>query len=197
MAVETLLTTLERAATEAAERVKADALAEARTLVESAAAEAERRRTRALAEVADRAHADTARAAAEATRALRGELLARRAAVVNRVLETARARLVRLPPEAYAGAIGPLIDATVAYLRGQPAELVCQPELAPPVQAALDPESSITVQGVATAGPGLWGRSADDRVTVDNTLPALLDRRRPELAIAIARRLEEDGDAVG
>jgi vacuolar-type H+-ATPase subunit E/Vma4 len=197
MAVETLLQTLEQAATAQADHTLAEARARAEALVRDATVDAERRRALVLDEVRARARLASDRAFAEATRALKERLLSARTAVVAQVLARAGARLSTLEGSAYPWRIEPLVESTLAYLAGAPAALSCRPDVAARVEAASAGRGEIEISASPEAAAGVLGRSADGRVTVDNTLVALLERRRPELAIAIARRIEEGADALG
>ncbi len=197
MALETLLQTLEQAAAAQADRTLAEAKAEAAALIRDATAEAERQRALVLEEVRARARLASDRAFAEETRALKERLLSARTAVVDRVLARAGARLSTLEGSAYAWRVERLVESTLAYLAGAPAALSCRPDVAAQVESAAAGRGEIEISATPEAAAGVLGRSADGRVTVDNTLVALLERRRPELAIAVARRVEEGVDALG
>jgi vacuolar-type H+-ATPase subunit E/Vma4 len=65
------------------------------------------------------------------------------------------------------------------------------------VAAAAPDPGNLRINPAPDVAPGIVGRAEDGSVIVDNSLPVRLARRRPDLAIALLRRLEEATDAVG
>jgi vacuolar-type H+-ATPase subunit E/Vma4 len=57
--------------------------------------------------------------------------------------------------------------------------------------AHCDGAPDLQVEEAADADAGLLGETLDGRLVVDNRLSALLARRRAELSVAVARRLED------
>ncbi|MGE0440464.1 MAG: V-type ATP synthase subunit E [Gemmatimonadales bacterium] len=194
MALAELLARLESEAQTEAARIASDAAARAREIADAGSARLERER-RAATERLHRTREDAVRRGlAAAERSARERRLTARAAAVDRILAAARGTLQSVPAERYAALIPELVADTVRYLEGRAAVLTCPADAAPRVAALA---AGATVESPPGALPGILGRTADGRVTVDNTLAARLDRRQADLAIALAARLEGGADALG
>lgn len=197
MAIDELLTVLEREAEAEAARLIATAEAEALAIEREATARVERDRTAAVERLALTEAGLTRRALASAERRRRERTLAARAAAIDRVFAAARFRLDRLPLERWRNGLGDLVAETIRYLEERPCLLECRPEAAALVETLLADRTGVRVASARTAAPGILGRTEDGVVTVDNTLPERLGRDRAELAIALAARMEEATGAVG
>lgn len=188
MAIEALLELLEREARAQADAVAAAARDRVAELEARTAAEAERRRAMARSRLEAEARDAERRSLAAAARRHREELLAARAAALDRVFAAAAVRLATLPVERYRERIPDLVRSTLPYLEGAPAVLEVRRDAAPLLSAAAG--GSVRVVSREDAPAGLRGRSEDGRVVVDNTLPARLARLAPDLAIGLAARIE-------
>ena len=74
------------------------------------------------------------------------------------------------------------------YLERGPAVLQSPPDAAPAAAAAIQDLPDLRVEP-ADVPAGVTGRSADGRVVVDNTLAAILARRRADLSIGLGARI--------
>lgn len=137
-----------------------------------------------------------ARQVAGARARAREQLLQVRTTLLARVFDRASALLGGMVASGYAPIIGPLARDAARYLEGEPAVLLCPPDAAAALADAVLDLPNLTVQSAGVPA-GVTGRSADGRVVVDNSLPALLSRRRAELVIGLAARIEGSDDALG
>ncbi|HMU62251.1 MAG TPA: V-type ATP synthase subunit E family protein, partial [Gemmatimonadales bacterium] len=119
----------------------------------------------------------------------RARFLAVRADVLDQVFELGTARLKALPITQYAAGAGPLALEAVRYLEGNRAVLLSPADAVSATAAAVLGVPDVVVESADVAA-GVTGRSADGRVTVDNTLVAILARRRADLAIDLCARIE-------
>lgn len=175
-----------------------DADAESTAILDAARAEAARldeaavrdRSARLAAELADarRAREDAAHGAiAEATRRLRGEMLAARAEMLERVRAAVVERAARAPIAAIADR---LVDAALAAAGDRAARVRCAPELADRARRHAPDGAEVAVDGVR----GVIVELAGDRGEVEATLAACVERAWPELAIAAVARIDGEGD---
>jgi len=196
MSIDALLLHLEEDADREAARLRAEADARAAAHEARAEAEAERRRARHLERVTLERRTALERRVAAARVDARARFLAARERLLDRVFARAADDLERLPVDRYAGSVGALAVDAARYLEGEPAVLRSPPDAVGPTTEAVRALPKLTVQG-ADAPAGVTGQSEDGRVTVDNTLRAILARRRPDLAIALTARIEGGNDALG
>lgn len=196
MAVEALLAALEQDAHAEAARVRAGAQERAAALIARAAAEVDRRWAVTLERLTDERRVAWNREAAAAERALRRGVLEARAATIDRVFSRARERLARLDASRYADLVPDLVRGALAYLETRDAEVVCPEDARAAVEAAARGNGEVRVASAPDARPGVLARSLAGDVVVDNTFVARLERMRPDLAIALAARLEGP-DALG
>jgi vacuolar-type H+-ATPase subunit E/Vma4 len=194
VSVETLLTWLERDAAAECARIATAAEDEAAEIERQAVASAEQ----VLAAEAERARAETERAIARSlsavTRRQRERMLRARADLVDRTFAAAARTLAVLPLDRYRHRLDGLIDETLRYLEGSPATLRCPLEVAPIAREVTAGRGMVSIDPLADAAAGVIGTSADGAVTVDNTWPSRLARRRADLAIALVHRITEPGD---
>lgn len=189
--MEELLAALEREARESAEATVEAARVEVARIRERAAAEAARLRAEHLGRVEAEEHARSARALVEARRRARGAVLTARAALLERVFERARLGL----PAALSSAptrrrLARDAREALRFLPPGGAVLECPPTLADETRAAVADRPGVRVEPREGAAPGIVLRGTDPAApAVDDTLPARLERWRPELAIAVVRRL--------
>jgi len=190
MSIDALLRHLEEDAGREAARVRQEADTRGADLVARAEADAARQRAMHLDRLAAQRRAEHARRLAAARVQARAQFLGVRLDVLDGVFAGASALLTRMPIERYAGSVGTLAADAARYLEGAPAALQSPPDAAAAVAAAVQGLPNLTV-APAEVPAGVTGRSADGRVVVDNTLVAILARRRAELAIGLAARIEE------
>jgi vacuolar-type H+-ATPase subunit E/Vma4 len=190
VSIDALLSLVGRQADTEAGALLAAAEARARAIIAAAEAQVATRRERELARVAgERRHA-MACATAAAARGHREAWLRERDRVLDRVFAEAGQALAVAGLERYERHLGPAVDDTLRYLERLPSVLRCRPEAAPVVQRLVAGRADVTVEASAEASAGILGEAADGSVVVDNTLTAWLARRRPELAAALAARLD-------
>lgn len=196
MSIEALLLQLEREADREAARMRGEAEERAARILDRADADARRRRTLHLEQAAGRLRADSERRVAASRAGAREEFLEARGAVLARVFDLATEALERMPVSRYADGLGPLATDALRFLERDAAVLQVPPEAVPVARAAIGGHAGSTIEA-AEMPAGVVARSVDGRVTVDNTLAAILRRSQPDLAGRITAWIEEGGHAVG
>lgn len=191
MSIDALLSLLGRQADAEVNAVLAAAEAKARAILAAADAQVALRREQDAARVTDASRHAIARATTAAARRHRETWLRERERVIDRVLAEASRVLATASLERYQAILDAAVDETLRYLEGVPAVLRCRPDAASRVEGRVAGRAGVTVSPDAGARAGVAGEAADGSVVVDNTLTAWLTRRRPELAAALAARLEE------
>lgn len=189
MSIDALLLHLEEDATREAARIRSAAAAAAAEIVARAEADAGRRRALHLERVAADRRSAGERQVAAARATARDQFLRVRAALLDRVFARAAVLLDATPAERYAAHVGALARDAARYLEGAPAVLECPEDAATALVQAVHGLADVTVRA-APVSAGVTGKSADGRVVVDNSLRALLARRRAELAIDLSARIE-------
>lgn len=190
MSIDALLLHLEEDAGREAARLRQEAETHGADLVARAEADAARQRALHLDRVAAQRRTEHERQLAAARVQAREQFLGVRSDVLDGVFAGASSLLARMPIDRYAGSVGTLAADAARYLEGSPAALQCPPDAAAVVTTAVQGLPTLTVAS-ADVPAGVTGRSADGRVVVDNTLVAILARRRADLAIGLAARIEE------
>jgi vacuolar-type H+-ATPase subunit E/Vma4 len=190
VSIDALLALVGRQADDQVSALLAAAEARARAIIAAAEAQVATRRERELARLAgERRHA-LACATAAAERGHREAWLRERDRVLDRVFADAGQALAVAGLDRYDRILGSAVDDTLRYLEHIPSRLRCRPDAAPLVERLVAGRGGVTVEPAADARAGILGEAADGSVVVDNTLAAWLTRRRPELAAALAARLE-------
>lgn len=189
MSIDALLLHLEEDARREAARLRQEATERAEEIVARAEADAARKRALHLERVAGQHRSAGERQVAAARAEARERFLQTRMAVLDRVFDAASASLGRMEVARYAGSVAQLARGAARYLERGPAVLQSPPDAA---QAAADAVRDLPDLRVEPADvpAGVTGRSADGRVVVDNTLTAILARRRADLAIGLGARIE-------
>jgi V/A-type H+-transporting ATPase subunit E len=190
MSIDALLLHLEEDARRDATRLQQEAEERAEEIVARAEADAARRRTVHLERVAALRRSAGERQVAAARTAAREQLFQVRMAVLDRVFDAAAGQLERMAIGHYRQSIGHLAKDAARYLEREPAVLQSPPDAAAAATDAVRDLPNLTVES-ADVPAGVTGRSADGRVVVDNTLAAILARRRADLAIGLSVRIEE------
>jgi vacuolar-type H+-ATPase subunit E/Vma4 len=189
MSIDALLLHLEEDATREAARLRSAAEAAAADLVARAEADAARRRALHLERTgAERRSAGERQVAAARSRA-REQFLRVRAGVLDRAFDRASALLRAMAVARYQSSIGRLGRDAAQYLEGDAAVLRCPADAAAALTDAVRDVPGLTIEP-AEVPAGVTARTADGRVEVDNSLPALLARRRAEFGIGLAARIE-------
>jgi len=189
MSIEALLLHLEDDAEREAARLHH--VAEERAAEIVARAEADAARTHALhrERVTLQRRVEGERQVAAARAQARAQFLQVRAGVLDRVFDGASVVLERMAVVRYAESVGSLAADAARYLERAPAVLQSPPDAAPATADAVRDLPNITSEP-ADVPAGVTGRSMDGRVVVDNTLAAILVRRRADLAIGLSARIE-------
>ncbi len=190
MSIDALLLHLEEDAARESSRLRLKATDRAAEIVARAEADAVRKRALHLERIAEQRRVVSEREVASARARARERFLAVRAGVLQRIVDAAAARLERMPVADYTASVGPLAADAARYLERGSAILRCPADAAAATVAAVRELSAVTVEAADVAA-GITGRSADGRVTVDNTLVAILAQRRADLAIDLCARIEE------
>lgn len=191
MGIDALLRHLEEDATREATRLRRMADEAARELMARADADAARARALHLERVGEERRRAGEREVATARAAARSDFLRVRAALLDRILARAVALLEAMPADRYRAQVGVLAAEAARYLEGAPAVLECPPDALDALTGAVDGRLALSVRAAAVPA-GVMGASADGRVVVDNSLPALLARQHAELTIGLAARIEGD-----
>ncbi len=189
MSVDALLLHLEEDAIRESARIRHDAERQAAEVIARAEADAARTRALHLERVAGQRRVHVERQVAAARAQARDRFLTVRVRVLDQVFEAATAALDRMAVARYAPSIGALAVDAARYLERAPAVLQSPADAATAVAAAVRDRPNLSIES-ADVSAGVTGRSADGRVTVDNTLAAILARRRAELAIGLCARIE-------
>jgi len=196
MAIDDLLRHLEQRAEESAARIVAEAEREAEEIADRAAGDRDRRRRAALARLDAELASERRRALARVEREARRLVLVARAGVVERILGLAAARLEHLSFDRYRERLPALVRETLAYLEDTPSTIHCPEEARPEIADLLGGVTEVSIDVAPNAAAGVLGRSADGKVTVDDTLVARLRRDQAELAIALAAELDGSPDVA-
>jgi vacuolar-type H+-ATPase subunit E/Vma4 len=189
MGIDALLLHLEQDAGREVARLRSAAEEGAAAIAARAEADAARRRALHLERVTAELGAAGERQVAGARARVREQLLQVRTALLDRVFDRASALLGGMAASGYAPIIGHLARDAARYLEEEPTVLQCPADAAAALADAVPDLPNLTVQSAGIPA-GVTGRSADGRVVVDNSLPALLSRRRAELAIGLVARIE-------
>jgi vacuolar-type H+-ATPase subunit E/Vma4 len=189
MSLDALLRHLEDEAERNAARLRDEAESRAADILARAEADAARARTLHLDQVAAERRTEFERRVAATRAEARAGLLAVRARVLDRIFGQAAASLERLPAREYEGVMGRLVTDAARYLEGEPAILRAPADAAAAIQRTVGRESGLTVESAAMPA-GVTACTSDGRVLVDNTMPAILARLRPDLAIGLVSRIE-------
>jgi vacuolar-type H+-ATPase subunit E/Vma4 len=193
VAIDDLLRTL----TDEAEHRATALLEGARTEAARLVAEAEEARARLGAEFLERREAELRRAAdrvvAGARRTAAATLLAARESALDRIFQRAEALLLSRAPGAAARACDSAhLQAALDALGGGAAVVHCAPEDVASVRAQLNGMGGIAVVADQSVGVGVRVSSEDGTVTADAQALTLLERRRPEISVELARLLAEE-----
>lgn len=188
MSLDRLLETLERDARAEAERVLAEARAEAEATRGAAETVVARRRAEALSARERALRADAAVQLALVRRQARGAVLDARHRLLERVRAAARERIAAAEGEA--GSLGLRLRAALACHGDQPVEVRCAPALVDAVRAGVGERAGTTVIPDPSAPDPLVVRAADGAMEVDAGLGGLFERHWPELAVELMRELE-------
>ena len=189
MSIDALLLHLEEDAKGEAARLQGAAEARAAEIVARAEADVARHRALHLERIASERRSAGQRQVAAARAEAREQFLRARATVLDRVFGRASAQLEATAAARYAASVGHLARDAAQYLEGASARLRCPSDAARALGDAVRDLPDVTVEPAAVAA-GVTGVSADGRVLVDNSLPALLARQLADLAIALAARIE-------
>jgi len=189
VSIDALLLHLEEDAARESARLRNDAERRAAEIVARAEADAARKRALHLERVAEERRTAGERQIATARAVARERFLAVRAGVLDRVFERGATLLEEMPIARYAAGAGALALEAARYLERGPAVLLSPADAVSATAAAVLGLPDVVVESADVAA-GVTGRSADGRVTVDNTLVAILARRRADLAIDLCARIE-------
>ena len=186
MSLERLLASLERSAETEAERLVAEARAEAARLTEEASERRRRRREITLADRSTAWHAESARPLADARERARADVLAARNRLIERVLSAARARFpVAIRREAYTAALPRRLEEALSYVGGRTTVVRCPPTLAGAFHVLLGEQPGLVLDVDERVAPGFVLVADDGALSVDATLEGRLVAAGPALALEI------------
>lgn len=171
-------------------RIRAEAEVRANTVLHDGREAIARRREAELSRIAAEEQRNLSRETASVERATRLAILEARAHLMATIFAGAKADLVKAEGWRYLTTIPVLVEATLPYLEGRPSTLRCRPDVAAAVQGACASESSVEVCVSPDCEAGVLGQTLDGDILVDSRLISLLARRREDLAIRLAQRLE-------
>ena len=190
MGLDAFLAELARTAEAEEARIRAEAEVRANTVLHDVREAIARRRETELSRIAADQQRNLSRETASVERATRLAVLEARAQLMATIFARAEAELARVEGPRYIATIPALVEATLPYLEGRPSMLRCRPDVAFAVQEACRSESGVEVVASPDHEAGVLGETRDGDLLVDNRLISLLARRREDLAIKLARRLE-------
>ena len=191
MTVAPLLAALRREAEAERTRVLAEAHAEAARLDGASRAEADNERAVRLGAEQTRLRAAGEHRLAARRRETRGEVLAARQQLLDRVFARALELLPRAVAEqAYRETLPGRVAQGLASAGDCPVELRCTPSIAAQLRA-LEAGRGIGIRGDPDIRAGLRLVALDGSLVVDDTLEGALERRRAELSLLVLRDLAE------
>jgi hypothetical protein len=197
LALGELIAALEREAAAEGAALRARATEEAARLLAAAGAEAAHRREQALSRLRGELAASAEATLAASRRRRREGELAGRAAVLARLRSATLAAAATAEAALPEAALGALVAAGCRYLPAGGAVLRCPPSLlgasralaGGPSMAGAEPAAGALTVEESTAGEPLALLSAEGAVRVDCGLLAQVERRWPQLAIALLAAL--------
>jgi vacuolar-type H+-ATPase subunit E/Vma4 len=191
MSIDQLIATMEaRGAAEAAGVLEA-AREEAVTIARQARMRMHARRQERERVTEQECRAYAAAEMADARRTTRADVLRARAASVERVWDSTRARLSgKAVRERLRSVVASHVREALPYLEDREAIVYCAVDLVKDVRAALKREAvAVPVEADSTVGTGVVIASKDGTVLIDNTLDARMTRLQPRLATELATQL--------
>jgi len=190
LAIDELIEALEREAAARVEGILADGRERAARLEAQHAEEHAQRRAESLSAEEARYRKAAESALASARQHAVERVLRARAALLDRVFATAEASLREAEQSArYREGLTRRLDEALRYLTGRDAIVRCRPELAKAMRPIVGRFDGVRVSVDRDAAPGFAIDAADGSLSIDETLPARLERMRPSLAIEILQRL--------
>jgi vacuolar-type H+-ATPase subunit E/Vma4 len=191
MAIDHLLATLERDAAAVIDRLGTAARAEAEAIaVESQRRITERRATALAAREAD-ARGAAAASLADVRRKARGQVLAARQRVLDRVFAGARSRLPEAGRgEAYMATLSAELAVALASLGDVASVIRCAAPVAAALERLVADRPACRVEPDAGVDAGFIAATADGAIEVDATLASRLERLRDRLSLEVLRRFE-------
>ena len=183
MALDHLLEALAREAEVTAERLRADARAEAATLTALSVEVAGRRRQAEVDQVVRRRRDEVERAVALARHHARDEVLRARDRLLQRVERAVRAACpAALASPRYRAELPRRVEGALAcFPAGEVVSARCAAALVEPVSAAWPSGRRAEVRADETLGSGFVLSSADGTIDIEDTLEARFEAHRPEL----------------
>ena len=191
VSLDAFLAELTRSAESEEARIRAEADARVTTVLRAGLEAIERRREAELARITAGERGSVNRETAAVERSTRLGVLEARAQLMATIFARAEADLAKTEGPRYATTIPALVQATLPYLEGRTSTLRCRPDVAIAVRDALGGGSDVEIVAAPDCEAGVLGESRDQELLVDNRLVTRLVRRREELAIKLAQRLEE------
>jgi vacuolar-type H+-ATPase subunit E/Vma4 len=189
MSIDPLLGLLTREAEAEAESVLATARRQASELEGNAEALADRRRAEARARQRETRRRQLRREAAAIDRRQRETMYRERAELLKKIFARAEDTRASVPVDRYVAMLDQLVASALEFLGDAPAVLHCRPDAAARLEKVVAGRNGVTVVPRADAAAGVFAEAADGHVMIDNTLPGLLRRRAPALAIELAGKL--------
>lgn len=197
MPLDQLLAALERDARGQADRLLAEARAEAQRVTDAAEREVVRRREATVGAREREQRAALEQALSKVRRAARRDVLEARDRLLERVFAAARTALpAAISTPAYGATLTRRLEAGLVCFDGaETVVLRCSPPLVDVLTAAAPAHAGIRVQGDAEVGSGFRLTTADGSIEVDDTLETRLAARRLRLAREALRRLDLELEA--
>jgi vacuolar-type H+-ATPase subunit E/Vma4 len=190
MALDHLLSALEREAAAQADAVVTAARAEAAAVTRDADERLTRLRNDLLGSREGELRGKAAAALGEARRASRAAVLEARQRLLERIIAAARGALpAALASPAYRATLPQHVAQGLRAVGDGPAVIQCPEPLVPAVQEAVAGRHDVAVRADAASAPGVIVSTTDGVIEADNTLVGRLERLGPLLALELLARL--------
>ncbi|MFO0597983.1 MAG: V-type ATP synthase subunit E [Myxococcaceae bacterium] len=177
---------LEREAERRVAELRARTQAEADAVLAEAGRAREAERDRALAVRGATRRAQLERELGAARQRARSDRLRAQHALLARVFSRAAALIEEVgTSDGYAAGLGAHLALALRYFEGAPAVVRCRPDLAGALRGALAAHPAVELAPDPALPPGFKVCAGDDRVVVDETLPARLVRLAPWLSVRL------------
>ena len=182
--IDALLATLEREAETEISRVRDDARARAAELIAAAEQRIALRREQTLAQRTAAARAEHERALAATRAAARAQVLAARAALLDRLFARLRADLPAVAATAaYRAGLARQLEQLRSFAGDRPITVRCNPALAATLRHVIRTNGRWPIRPDSHIAAGFRLTTADGTLEIDATLEDRLERLRPQLAL--------------
>jgi vacuolar-type H+-ATPase subunit E/Vma4 len=189
VSIDPLLALLTREAEAEAESVLAAARRQASEIDGNAQAVADQRRIEARTRQRETRRRQVGRETAAIDRRHRETMYRERADLLSRIFARAEHTLATASLDRYSAMLDQLVASALEFLGDTDAILRCRPDVTARLETLVAGRNRVTVVPCPDAAAGVLAEATDGHVVIDNTLPGLLRRRTPQLAVELASKL--------